>query len=103
MADDREAADDFASALPGAVLTHVLSVTTGDSVCASIAMLELVRDSGGRLEALNLAQRGDGLDHQLRLSGVTPGEARRLSDRLAALPQVRHAAVEHRLYARRTP
>ncbi len=98
MAYDATSEDEIELALPGSKLTHVMSVVSGEGVSAAIAVLEAVHASGGRLEGLSLAQRGDRLDHQLRLCALTPSAARRLCDQLSKLPEVSRATVEHHLY-----
>lgn len=37
----------------------------------------------------------DTFQYRIRLAGLTPGEARRMTDRLAALPEVAGIQVEH--------
>ena len=37
----------------------------------------------------------DRFQYRIRLTGLTPGEARRMTDRLAALPEVAGIQVEH--------
>lgn len=39
------------------------------------------------------------LQYRFRLTGLTPGEARRMTDRLATLPEVAGAQVEHVIFS----
>ena len=96
-AHDAAAEDELAEAFPGIAITHLLTITTRDPLSAAIAALEAIRASGGGLEALSLARFAGGLDHRLRIVGLRPHQARRLADRIAALPGVDRAAVEHQL------
>ncbi|MGN6363953.1 hypothetical protein [Asticcacaulis taihuensis] len=41
----------------------------------------------------------DTFQYRFRLTGLTPGEARRMTDRLAALPEVAGAQVEHVIFS----
>ncbi|MGN6208065.1 hypothetical protein [Asticcacaulis sp.] len=41
----------------------------------------------------------DTFQYRFRLTGLTPGEARRMTDRLAALPVVAGAQVEHMIFS----
>jgi hypothetical protein len=92
--------DEFEHALPGFVLTHVLTVTSKDQLSIAIEALQAVRASGGGLEALHLTRQAGTAEHRLKLVGLRAGQARLLSDRLAALPGVERATVEHQLLRR---
>jgi hypothetical protein len=94
------AEDEFANAFPGLTLTHLLTVASRDELAIAIEALQMVRASGGMLEFFRLTRRDDGLDHLLKIAGLCPHRARLLSDRLAALPGVDRATVEHQLLRR---
>ena len=92
--------DELARAFPGSVLTHVLSLTAGGQLDVALEALSALKASGASLEALHLSRTGDALDHRLTLVGLTPHQARQVSNRLAALPGVTRVAMEHQLIRR---
>lgn len=100
VARDHIADDELAEAFPNAEIMHVLSVTSQDQLSVAVTTLEAVRAFGGRLEAFSLARLEGRLDHRLKIVGLRPHEARVLSNRLAALPGVERASVEHHLLTR---
>jgi hypothetical protein len=87
--------DEIALVFPDCDLTHVLTIISSDQLSVGIEALTAVRAIGGRLEALNLSRRAAAFEHQLKVVGLRPRQARLLADRLAALPGVAHASVEH--------
>jgi hypothetical protein len=96
-ADDAIAEDEFADAFPGLTLTHLLTVASRDELTTTIEALQVIRASGGILEFFRLTRRDNGLEHRLKIAGLCPRQARLLSSRLAALPGVERATVEHQL------
>ncbi len=102
MADDltlttREPDDELEFVFKGSSFTHVLSITSGDQIDVALTALQAVKASGGALDSLHLNRRGAALEHRLSLVGIRPYEARRLADRIAALPGVEAASVEHHI------
>lgn len=97
MTDIASGEDDIDGAFPGTRLSHHLSVVTEGEIQLAISLLMSVRDRGGRLEGLQIRQRGDAMEHQISISDLRSSEVRLISDDLSALPGVRHAQVEHRL------
>lgn len=89
--------DELEQALPGCVFTHVLTITCHDQLSIAIEALGAIRAAGGGLTALNLACRSGAAEHRLKVVGLRPQQARRLAERLAALPGVERASVEHQL------
>jgi hypothetical protein len=79
--DHTSAEDEFKDTFPGFTLTHVLGCTTGDELGLAIAALEAIRACGGG-------------------QGLRPQQARALAGRLAALPGVDRATIEHQLLRR---
>jgi hypothetical protein len=91
----QEALDEIESVFPDRDLTHVLTITSSDRLSIAIETLIAVRAIGGQLEALSLSRRAGGFEHRLKIVGLRSRQARCLADRLAALPGVDHASVEH--------
>lgn len=89
--------DELEAVFRGSRFTHVLSIRSGDQLDVALAALQAVQAGGAGLDALHLTRRGDGLEHRLTLVGVRPHAARRLADRIAALPGVETATVEHHI------
>lgn len=96
-ADTAEADDELGRLFPGSELTHLLTVVSHDQLGVAIEALEAIRASGGGLDAFHLTRVGDRTEHRLRVTGLRPHQARLLSSRLAAVPEVKHASVEHQI------
>jgi hypothetical protein len=92
--------DEIEQAFPGCVLTHVLTVVSDDQLAIAVEALQAVAALGGRLEGLHLTRRGQSRDHRLKIVGLRPHSARALCDRLATLPGVARASVEHQILRR---
>jgi hypothetical protein len=92
--------DEFEDAFPGCTLTHVITVIGEDRLSLALEALRAVQASGGALAALHLVRRGGAFEHQLRLVGLRPRQARVLTDRLSAMPGVERAVVEHQILSR---
>lgn len=90
-----EGDDQFDALFPGCTLTHKLTVVSHDGLGTAIEVLSAVRAWGGVLDALHLTRVGGKAEHRLSVAGLRPRQARLLSGRLAALPGVERAAVEH--------
>lgn len=93
--------DEFESALPGMRLINILNVVTVGTTTTVIDILRTVDASGACLEYLNSTRIGEDLYYKLTLIGLRPQQARNLSDKLAAMPEVKHVTVEH--YFHRVP
>jgi hypothetical protein len=89
--------DELERAFPGCTLSHILTVSTHDQLSIALEALHAVRTAGGGLDALHLTRRGERLEHQLKISGLRPHQARSLCNRLAALPGVERATIEHQI------
>ena len=89
--------DELEQSFPGSSLTHVLTIVSRDQLQIAIEALTAIRASGGGLDFLSLSHQGEALEHRLRIVGLRPQQARLLSDRLARLPGVERATVEHQL------
>jgi hypothetical protein len=92
--------DEIEQAFPGSVLTHVLTVVSDDQLAIAVEALQAIAADGGRLDGLNLTRRGEAREHRLKIVGLRPHAARALCDRLAALPGVARASVEHQILRR---
>jgi hypothetical protein len=89
--------DELEQAFPGCALTHVLSVTTRNQLDVAIEILSLIRSEGGVLDGLQLGRLGGALAQRLNVTGLRPHQTRVLANRIAALPGVEHASVEHQI------
>ena len=69
-------------------LHHILTLTT-------LASFDIAAWIGGPISGYQQSRFDDMFQYRFRLTGLTPGEARRLTDRLAALPDVAGIQVEH--------
>ncbi len=96
-ASDTFTEDELEQAFPGCVLTHVLTIVSCDQLSIAIEVLVAIRASGGGLVALSLVRRPEAAEHRLKVVGLRPRQARLLAERLAALPGVECASVEHQL------
>ncbi|ESQ93465.1 hypothetical protein [Asticcacaulis benevestitus] len=83
--DDDLARDVFAS------LSHIVSLTTLSPFDIDSAVSRM----GLAISRLQQYRLSGVYQHRFRVSGLTPGEARRMTDRLAHLPGVAGAQVEH--------
>jgi hypothetical protein len=83
--DDDLARDVFAS------LSHIVSLTT----LSPFDIDNAVSRMGLAISRLQQYRLSGVYQHRFRVSGLTPGEARRMTDRLAHLPGVAGAQVEH--------
>lgn len=87
-------ADDLEALVPGAELTHLITLTAAPLLPAAQAILAEVALAGATLKALSL---GDGGVQRLQVTGIATPAARALTARLAAAPGVTRASVEHHL------
>ena len=92
-----EADDDFGRVFPGSSLTHVLTIISNDRISVIVEALTTIQASGGGLEALRLTRMGNKLEQRLRLTGLQPGQARLLSNRLAEIADVERVSIEHQI------
>jgi hypothetical protein len=89
--------DELEQAFPGCALTHVLTMVCCDQISIAIEALAMIGAAGGGVVALSLVRRSGAFEHRLKLVDLRAGQARRLAERLAALPGVQGASVEHQL------
>ena len=99
-ADEPFIEDEIEQAFPGCVLTHVLTVVSDDQLAIAVEALQAVSARGGQLEGLHLTRCGETREHRLKIVGLRPHSARALCDRLASLPGVARAGVEHQILRR---
>jgi hypothetical protein len=97
LSDEIPELDELEQAFPGCALTHVLSVTTRNQLDVAIEILSLIRSEGGVLDGLQLGRLGGALAQRLNVTGLRPQQTRVLANRIAALPGVEHASVEHQI------
>ena len=95
--DETPEVDEFEQAFPGCSLTHVLSITTRNQLDVAIEILSLIRSAGGVLDGLQLGRFGGALAQRLNVTGLRAHQTRVLANRIAALPGVEHASVEHQI------
>jgi hypothetical protein len=89
--------DELEQAFLGCALTHVLTMVSCDQLSIAIETLATIGAAGGAVVALSLVRRSDAFEHRLKLVGLGAGQARRITEQLAALPGVKGASVEHQL------
>ena len=87
--------DEIATAFPGCALTHVFTLASEDQLGVAIAALEVIKAFGGRLDGLHVRRCAGALAHQVKVVGLEARTASRLCERLAALPGVARASLEH--------
>ncbi|MDV6332927.1 hypothetical protein [Asticcacaulis sp. 201] len=87
--------DNFDSEFPGCVLTHCFYLTTDTQADIAAEALMAISHIGAKLDGMNLSRTGGALHHKLRVRGIKPKEARSLVGRLAMVPGVACATVEH--------
>ncbi|ESQ83722.1 hypothetical protein AEAC466_11995 [Asticcacaulis sp. AC466] len=86
--------DNFDSEFPGCVLTHCFYLT-GDQTDIAVAALTAISHIGAKLDGMSRSRTGGAMHHKLRVTGIKPKEARSLVGRLAMMPGVTCATVEH--------
>ncbi|MCR6658876.1 MAG: hypothetical protein NVV72_05855 [Asticcacaulis sp.] len=84
--DDRMAAE-----LAGH-LHHIITLTALEPFDIAVWL-------GKPISGYKQSRFADTFQYRFRLTGLTPGEARRMTDRLAALPAVAGAQVEHMIFS----
>jgi hypothetical protein len=80
--------DDLMAAELAGDLSHVITMTT-------LSPLDIAAHIDGPLRHYKHARHGGVFQHRFHLTGLTPGDARRVTDRLAALSDVAGVQVEH--------
>ena len=95
--------DEFETLLPGGVLTHLLTIVSQDQLGVGIEALVTIRAFGGKLDALHLTCVDGKTEQRLSVAGIRSFQARHLCARLANLPGVERASVEHRISSRSRP
>jgi len=85
--------DELERAFPNSRIVHLISVRSDEGLRLSVEMLTAVDRAGADLISLN---GGEG-ERRLRISGIGAREARSLSHRIAELPGVLDAKVEHHI------
>ena len=90
--------DEFATAFPGCALTHVFTLASEDQLGVAIATLEAIKAFGGRLDGFHVRRCAGALAHQVKVVGLEAQTARRLCERLAAVPGVSRASLEHQIF-----
>jgi hypothetical protein len=80
--------DDLMAAELAGRLHHIITLT-------SLKPFDIADWIGAPVSGYRQSCFADRFQYRFRLTGLTPGEARRLADRLAALPQIAGIQVEH--------
>jgi hypothetical protein len=80
--------DDLMAAELAGTLSHTLTLT-------ALNPFDLIAWIDGPFAGYKQSRFADTFQYRVRLAGLTPGEARRMTDRLAALPDVAGIQVEH--------
>lgn len=92
--------DEFDQSFPGLSLSHLLDLTVHDPLQVTITALQAVHAAGGALDSAKLSRCGAQFNWRLKVVGLRSDQARVLSSRLATLPGVERASVEHQLVPR---
>lgn len=95
--DGVDADDELARAFPGCSFTHVLTVVSRGQLGVTMDILTAIQELAGDLDWLRLTRVGEKLEHRLRLTGLSPAQARLLSNRLDAMAGIERAIVEHQI------
>ena len=82
------APDDLMAAELGGHLQHIITLTAPESIDIAAAI-------NAPISGYKQSRFADTFQYCFRLTGLTPGEARRMTDRLADLPNVTGIQVEH--------
>jgi hypothetical protein len=77
--------------------SHQLVLKLDWSSGALDELTHAIGEAGAALQAMNVSELDGGFSAKIWIKGVSCDAARRLSDRLAALPPVSYAHVEHHL------
>ena len=80
--------DDLMAAELAGILSHIFTLTT-------LKPFDLIAWIDGPFADYKQSRFADTFQYRLRLAGLTPGEARRMTDPLADLPHVAGIQVEH--------
>lgn len=80
--------DDVLAAELAGHLHHIITLTT-------LEPFDIAARIGHAISGYKQSRFADTFQYRLRLAGLTPGEARRMTDRLAALPEIVGIQVEH--------
>ncbi|HTM80313.1 hypothetical protein [Asticcacaulis sp.] len=80
--------DDLMTAELAGTLHHIITLTT-------FVPFDIAAWIDSPISGYKQSRLADTFQYRVRLTGLTPGEARRMTDRLAALPDVMGVQVEH--------
>ena len=80
--------DDLMAAELAGSLHHIITLT-------ALVPFDIAAWIAGPISGYRQSSFADTFQYRFRLTGLTPGEARRMTDRLAALPDVAGIQVEH--------
>lgn len=80
--------DDLMSAELAGNLHHIITLTT-------LVPFDIAAWISAPVNGYKQSRFADTFQYRFRLAGLTPGEARRMTDRLATLPDVAGIQVEH--------
>lgn len=95
--DAVDADDELARAFPGCAFAHVVTVVSRSGLSVTMDILSAMNDLDAALDWLRLIRIGEKLEHRLRVTGLSPAQARLLVTRLSAMAGIERAVVEHQL------
>jgi hypothetical protein len=84
--------DDRMATELGGDLQHVFTLT-------ALEPFDIAAWLGEPVTRYKQSRFADTFQYRFRLTGLTPGEARRMTDRLAALPEIAGVQVEHVIFS----
>ena len=80
--------DDLMATELAGKLHHIITLT-------ALKPFDIATRIGAPIAVCKQSRFNDTFQYRIRLTGLTPGEARRMADRLAARPEVAGIQVEH--------
>lgn len=87
--------DNLEDLIPGAKLTHLLTIVADDALQGLKAVVDALDRQGATLHAVNVGQLGPGSVQRLRIGGLKAEAARAFARQLEDLPAISRASVEH--------
>ncbi|PVM84507.1 hypothetical protein DDF62_22535 [Caulobacter radicis] len=93
--------DNLELLIPGAQLTHLLTIVSDDGLRSLKTVIDTIDREGATLHGANLARLGPSMVHRIRIGGIRASAARDVARRLENLSGVTRVSVEH--YVSREP
>ena len=87
--------DNLEDLVPGAQLTHLLTIVADDALKGLRTIIENLDRQGATLHAVNVGRLEDRSVQRIRLGGIKVEAARTFARQLAALPGIASARIEH--------